>query len=91
MLSRPGSLAGGMLMRPMVPFEPEEPPDLARTRVLISAGQHDPMVPRHQTERLATLLKAAGADVTLSWFDTGHGLISPELDAAARWFAEHKA
>ena len=65
--------------------------DLARARILISAGQHDPIVPRHQTERLATLMKAAGADVTLSWFDTGHGLISPELDAAARWFAEHKA
>jgi phospholipase/carboxylesterase len=89
MFAHPGVLAGGILLRPMVPFEPEFTPMLRNTRVLLSAGRQDPIVPQDNTTRLSELLQQAGADVTLNWFDTGHGLVPREMETAARWFAEH--
>ena len=88
LLRRPGVLRGAVLLSPMVPFEPDPLPALAGTSVFIGAGRNDPMVPAEQTERLATLLRAAGADVTLHWEDGGHGITTGELDAAARWIAQ---
>lgn len=88
LLSHPGVLAGGILLRPMVPFEPESPPPLRGTRVLLSAGRQDPIVPLAQTTRLAELLRQGGADVTLSWFDAGHALLPREMEGAARWFGD---
>ncbi|MCL6627701.1 MAG: hypothetical protein K6T68_14090 [Alicyclobacillus shizuokensis] len=35
--------------------------------------------------RLAELLTTAGADVSLSWQDTGHGLVQDEVWAARDW------
>ena len=91
MLSNPGVLKGGILLRPMVPFEPDRLPALKGTSVLISAGRQDPMIPQASTSRLAALLKQAGADVTLSWYDAGHGLVPREMEQATRWFGEHLA
>jgi len=91
MLSNPGVLKGGILLRPMVPFEPDPLPSLRGTSVLISAGREDPMIPQASTSRLAALLKQAGADVTLSWYDTGHGLVPREMEQATRWFGERLA
>jgi phospholipase/carboxylesterase/glyoxalase family protein len=91
LLSHPGVLAGGILLRAMVPFEPERVPALHGTSVLISAGRQDPMIPPASTSRLAALLKQAGADVTLSWYDAGHGLVPREMEQATRWFGERLA
>lgn len=91
MLSNPGVLKGGILLRPMVPFEPDPLPSLRGTSVLISAGREDPMIPQASTSRLAALLKQAGADVTLSWYDAGHGLVPREMEQATRWFGERLA
>jgi phospholipase/carboxylesterase len=88
MLTRADALAGGILLRAMVPFEPASLPPLSGKRVLLSAGESDPIIPRRSTERLAELLRTAGADVTLKWYPTGHGLTSPEIDDAARWLRE---
>jgi len=86
LLARSESLAGGVLFRAMVPFEPEALPDLSGKAVFISAGRADPMVPASNTQRLADLLARAGAKVRLVWQETGHGLLSPEVDQAAEWF-----
>jgi phospholipase/carboxylesterase len=88
MLMHPTTLAGGVLFRAMVPFEPEQAPDLGGRPVLIGAGQADPIVPAANSERLAELLRAAGADVTLDWRPGGHSLGRAEVDDAARWLAE---
>lgn len=88
LLSHPGVLAGGILLRAMLPFEPGEVPHLEGTRVLLSAGRMDQMIPPAQTTRLAELLREGGADVTLNWLDTGHALLPREIDQAARWFAD---
>ena len=89
MLSKPGVLAGGVLLRPMVPFEPESLPDLRGTTVLLSAGRHDQMIPQTSTERLRELLQQSNADVTLAWYDADHSLLPREMEQAARWFAQH--
>lgn len=89
MLSHPGVLAGGILLRAMVPFEPATVPSLRGTHVLLSAGRQDPIVPQSQTTRLEELLRQGGADVTLSWFDAGHALLPREMEGAARWFGQH--
>ena len=91
LLSNPGVLKGGILLRPMVPFEPDRLPALQGTSVLLSAGRQDPMIPQASTTRLAALLKQAGADVTLSWYDAGHGLVPREMEQATRWFGERLA
>jgi predicted esterase/catechol 2,3-dioxygenase-like lactoylglutathione lyase family enzyme len=87
LLRRPGVLRGAVLLSPMVPFEPDTLPDLRGTAVFIGAGRNDPMVPAEQTERLAELLRQAGADVTLHWEAGGHAVTKGEVDAAARWIA----
>ncbi len=85
MLSRPGALAGGILMRAMVPFEPEARPDLSGREVLLSQGRDDPMIPSESAERLATMLRGFGADVELSWQPGGHGIGSNDVQVAQRW------
>ena len=75
LLLHPESLAGAVLFRAMVVLKPEKLPDLRRKRILISSGQHDPIVPNDHPIRLADQFRAAGAEVTLNWNATaGHGL-----------------
>jgi predicted esterase len=87
LLLHPGLLAGAVLLRAMVPFEPEAMPDLGGTPVYLAAGRTDPIVPPQNTERLAELLREAGAKVTLEWQPGGHGIGRTEVEAARRWFA----
>lgn len=83
--------AGAILLRPMVPFEPESPPNLRGCRILISASRQDQIVAPSLTERLGELLGAAGAEVTTRWHPTGHALSQREIDDAAVWYRERFA
>jgi len=85
LLLRPRSLAAAILFHPMVPLEPPVMPDLAGKSIFIGAGQFDPIVPTRETERLAALLKAAGADATLHWQAGSHTLSHEEVRAAGNW------
>src|SRR6266571_3958175 len=64
-LLRPEILRAAILFRAMVPLNPDTLPDLSSARVWIGAGDQDPIVPASETERLAELLRRAGADVTI--------------------------
>jgi predicted esterase len=86
MLLRPEVLAGAVLLRPMVPFVPDQLPSLAGRRVLVAAGRSDPIVPAAASEALAELLVHAGAEVTLHWSPGGHVLERSDLAAAAAWW-----
>jgi predicted esterase len=88
LLLHPGLLTGAILLRPMVPFEPENPPDLSETPVYLAAGRSDSIVPAENTEQLAELLREAGAEVQLDWQPRGHELGDAELEAARRWLAD---
>jgi predicted esterase/catechol 2,3-dioxygenase-like lactoylglutathione lyase family enzyme len=85
LLRRPGLLRGAVLLSPMVPFEPDELPDLSTTCVFIGAGRRDPIAPPEQVERLATMLRSAGADVTVHWDRGGHAVTPEEVAAAHDW------
>ena len=85
LLRRPGVLRAAILLRAMVPFMPEELPDLRGVQVWIGGGKQDTIIPRANTERLAEMLSGAGAEVSARFFDAGHGLTSAELVLAKRW------
>ena len=87
LLLHPGLLAGAVLLRAMVPFEPETSPDLQGTRVYLAAGRSDQMIPPESTERLAQLLREARAEVTLDWQPGGHGIGRDEIEAARNWLS----
>lgn len=91
MLLHPETLAGGVLLRPVLPLETAAVPDLAGVAVLLSAGESDPYSPRERVEALADRLRAGGAEVELAWRATGHGLVPGDLHQAAAWFARHLA
>jgi len=84
-LLRPGVLKGALLLRAMVPFEPDPVPALPDFRVLISNGSSDPMVSREETDRLAKLFAQAGADVEVHWQPTGHQLMPGDFAVAKTW------
>jgi len=87
LILHPETLAGAVLFRPMVPFVPDAMPQLSRKPILILAGSRDDIVPKDETERLAGLLKRAGADLTLRWADATHGIAGDEVAAAREWLS----
>ena len=86
-LLHPGLLRAAVLFRAMVPFEPEVTPELSRMPVFMAAGRMDRMIPPDNTQRLADLLTAAGADVDLRWRNVGHPLTYEEVGEAKEWIA----
>jgi phospholipase/carboxylesterase len=87
LLLRPEVLAGAILFRPMVPIVPDPLPYLSSRHILISAGLHDPIVPKQETNNLFDLLKQAGANVSLQWQNSGHEITSRDIRAARDWLS----
>jgi phospholipase/carboxylesterase len=88
LLTRPQVLHGAVLLRAMLPFEPEPLPDLAGKPVLLLSGSSDTMISAAGRERLAAVLQAAGADLVYKVLPTGHNLTQNDLTIAAQWL-EH--
>ena len=76
-----------VLVRAMTPLEPERPPDLTGTEVLLAAGLYDPIANAEQTSHLGELLESAGAKVTGHAERAGHQMTQGDIEAAARWLA----
>ncbi len=89
LLLHPQVLAGAVLFHAMVPFVPEQLPDLSGVPVFMGAGRTDTMIAPQQTERLAQLLQQAGADVDMHWQPGGHALNQAEVRAATDWLKTH--
>jgi phospholipase/carboxylesterase len=85
LLLRPEVLFAAILFRAMVPLVPASLPNLAHARVLISSGEHDPIVPVENAQRLAAMLQTGGADVTLRFESAGHALVFGDIEAAKGW------
>jgi phospholipase/carboxylesterase len=83
LLTGRGPIRRMALMHPLIPFEPGPLPDLGGAEVLITAGRRDPVSPAPLTERLATLLRDAGAAVETAWHGGGHEATAEELAAVA--------
>lgn len=85
LLLRPQTLSAAILFRAMVPLVPATQPNLSAVRVWIGAGTHDPIIPTSETKRLGELLRSAGADVTIRYFQASHALTANDIDAAREW------
>ena len=69
-----------VLMHPLIPFEPPAA-DFTGKRVLITAGQRDPIAPAAMTQELHDYFAGRGAETTLAWHPGGHELRQEELRA----------
>ena len=87
LLLHPQTLAGAMLLRPMLPLTPGSVPDLAGKPVFIAAGRRDPLVPTDAVEALCDWLRRGGARLTVRWQDAGHALTPEEIGALRAWAA----
>ncbi len=76
-----------ILMHPLIPWEPKAQPGLKGRRILITAGERDPICPAPLTQALVDYLKAQGADVTVHWHPGGHEIAQSEVDAIAQFIA----
>jgi predicted esterase len=88
LLRHPALLGAAALLRPMLPYEPDGPLRLDGADVLIAAGEGDPYSSPGQTRRLADVLNAAGAAVSVHIEPgVGHNLGTGDLRALERWAA----
>jgi predicted esterase len=86
LLLRPETLGGGALFRPMVVLDqPAAAGSLAGRRILLCNGTTDPLIPPDDPARLASLLRAGGADVKLELLPASHALTPQDVAAAQSW------
>jgi len=84
----PALFDAAALMHPLIPFEPHFGSGEVKTRLLVTAGRHDPICPAELTTRLVSYLEAAGIRTELVWHEGGHELRSNEIEASKEFFAE---
>jgi phospholipase/carboxylesterase len=85
MFRHAGLFGAAALLRPMLPYTPEDTPDLSGVSVLVAAGEADPFCPPDMTRDLVALLERAGADVEVTLQPVGHEITRGDLEAAADW------
>jgi phospholipase/carboxylesterase len=90
LLLRPEIMHAAILFRAMVPLIPDKLPDLSSVRIWIGSGDQDPIIPTSEAQRLVELLRRAGADLTIRFFNGGHGLTNDEVETAGQWLRELK-
>jgi phospholipase/carboxylesterase len=90
LLKEPALLAGAILLRAMLPYDPRPLPDLRGVPVLLIAGTHDELIPLDRAGLLAALLGEAGADVTYEVLHAAHGLTEQDLTLASEWLASRR-
>ena len=86
MLLRPETLAGGILLRAMVPLaNPQTTSDLAGKSALIISGARDPIAPFSNAAHLKAMLEHAGAVVEHRTVPSGHELGQRDVAVAREW------
>jgi phospholipase/carboxylesterase len=56
-------------------------------RILITAGERDPICPATLTKELASYLVAHGSDVQVLWHPGGHEIAQSEIDSIAAFLS----
>ena len=87
-LAEPGLVDDYVLMHPLIPWAPEPQPGLAGRRILITAGQRDPICPAPMTQALADYLDQQQADVSVAWHNGGHEIGMEEGTAIKQFLAQ---
>ncbi|OCI91308.1 esterase [Rhizobium sp. AC27/96] len=78
-----------VLMHPLIPFQPKDNSRLEGRRVLITAGERDPISPAPVTQALADYFAQQGAQVTLEWHPGGHDIRPNEIEAIRTFLAPY--
>jgi phospholipase/carboxylesterase len=79
--ARPGLFGRAALLHPLIPWTPEPAP--VTTRVLITAGERDPICPPQATRALEAWFRQHGAPVQTHWHRGGHEIDRSEIAAVA--------
>lgn len=85
MFKAPDLFDRAVLMHPLIPFAPPAQPGLAGRKVLITAGQRDPICPMPLTEALVGYLEAQGTSVQTVLHPGGHEISQGEIEAIGRF------
>ncbi len=86
LLLHPGLAGRAVLLRPMPVLSNPPEGDLSAVRVLVASGRDDPFA--EHAPRLAALLEARGAKVSLREVDAGHDLAAADSDLMRAWLGE---
>ena len=81
MIERPDLFDRAALMHPLIPWQPSPVAGLNGRKLLITAGQRDPICPLPLSQQLIDWFALQGADVTAHIHDGGHELRQSELTA----------
>jgi phospholipase/carboxylesterase len=81
-------LRGAVLIRAMLPFEPESSPRLNGTPILMLSGARDPVMPHATVERLVAVLSATDAAFTRKVLPAAHNLAPEDISIAAQWLEQ---
>lgn len=90
MLARPDLFAGCCLLRPMVPYQPEQLPDLSAKKICILSGLDDHTMPEGEPEKVKLLFESTHAETLLHQSNAGHGLTSQDIRVAQAWLANSR-
>ena len=78
-----------VLMHPLIPFQPKDNARLEGRRVLITAGERDPIAPAPVTRALADYFIRQDAEVTLEWHPGGHDIRPGEIEVIRSFLAPY--
>ncbi|RVG81162.1 alpha/beta hydrolase [Sinorhizobium meliloti] len=70
-----------VLMHPLIPFRPKDNPALAGRKILITAGERDPICPAPMTQALGDYFTKQKATVEFEWHSGGHDIRQNEIGA----------
>ncbi|MBB3965014.1 alpha/beta hydrolase [Rhizobium metallidurans] len=85
-----GLFDASALMHPLIPFQPKANAGLAGRKVLITAGERDPISPVPVTKALADYYERQNAVVTTVWHPGGHEIRPNEVDAIKALFEPYR-
>jgi len=85
-----GLFDASILMHPLIPFQPKANPGLSGRKILITAGERDPISPAPVTRALAEYFEAQNASVTTEWHPGGHDIRQNEIDAIQRFVEPYR-
>ncbi|MCA1366952.1 alpha/beta hydrolase [Bradyrhizobium sp. BRP14] len=80
-----GILDKAVLMHPLIPFRPKANPALAGRKILVTAGERDPICPAPLTQALADYFQTQKAAVEVEWHPGGHDIRQNEIAAVERF------
>ncbi|WP_026615045.1 alpha/beta hydrolase [Ensifer aridi] len=80
-----GIIDKAVLMHPLIPFRPKANPALAGRKILVTAGERDPICPAALTQALAEYFQTQKAAVEVEWHPGGHDIRQDEIAAVERF------